>query len=397
MVALSKRIENLSESETIAMSQRSHKLKCEGYDVINLSIGEPDFFTPNNIKDAAKTAIDNNFTFYTPVNGYQELREEICNKFKRDNNLDFSPEQIVVTTGAKQAIANAILCLADADEEIIIPAPYWVSYSGISEIAGTKSIIIKTSIDNDFKITPEQLEKAITPQTKLFVFSSPSNPTGTVYSKQELKSLAAVFERYPHVYIISDEIYEYINYSNNHESIAQFSNIKPRVILVNGVSKAFSMTGWRLGYLAADKEISKACTKLQGQFTSGTSSISQRAAIEAMKTSREKTKYIIDEFNKRRDMVLRMLDDIPDIKTYTPDGSFYIFPDVSPYFGKSAGKNVINNSNDLCMYILNTAHVALVPGSAFGDPNCIRISYATSIEILTEAVNRLKKALKDLK
>jgi len=396
MGTLSQRIERLSESETLAMAQKSRELKAKGYDVINLSLGEPDFFTPDNIKEAAKKGIDDNYTFYTPVNGYLDLREAICKKFKRDNDLDYSPEQIVVTTGAKQAIANSVLCLVDPGQEVIIPAPYWVSYKDIVEMAEAEGVYIKASIENDFKITPDQLEKAITPNTKLFIFSSPCNPTGSSYTKEELEELAEVFERHPNVYIISDEIYEHINFSGKHESIAQFENIRSRVIVVNGVSKGFCMTGWRLGFMAADKNIAKACSKLQGQFTSGASSISQRAALEAVLTNPDETKHMLAKFKERRDMVLDMLKDIPKMKTNIPQGAFYIFPDISAYLGKSDGKKTISNSKDLCMYILDTVHVAVVPGGAFGDPDCIRISYATSEDLLTEAVKRLKKALEEL-
>ncbi len=396
MSILSKRIERLSESETLAMAQRSRELKAKGHDVINLSLGEPDFFTPDYIKEAAKKGIDDNYTFYTPVNGYMDLREAICKKLKRDNNLEFTPDQIVASTGAKQAIANSVLCLTDPGDEIIIPAPYWVSYKDIADIAEARGVYVQAGIENDFKITAGQLEKAITPKTKLFIFSSPCNPTGSVYSKQELKKLAEVFERNPHVYIISDEIYELINFSGKHESIAQFESIRSRVIIINGVSKGFCMTGWRLGYLAADKEIAKACTKLQGQFTSGAAGISQRAALKAMETDPVETKQMLEKFKQRRDMVLELLKDIKGMKTNTPNGAFYIFPDISAYLGKSDGENLIAKSKDLCMYILNSARVAVVPGDAFGNPNCIRISYATSEELLKEAISRIKTALERL-
>lgn len=378
------------------MAQRSRELKAAGYDVINLSLGEPDFYTPDTIKVAAKKGIDDNYTFYTPVNGYLDLRQAICKKLKRDNNLEYSPDQIVVSTGAKQAIANSMLCLADPGQQAVIPAPYWVSYRDLSELAELEGVYIRAEIENDFKITPDQLEKAITPKTKLFIFSSPCNPTGSVYTCRELRQLAEVFEQNPHVYIISDEIYEHINFAGKHESIAQFDNVRSRVILVNGVSKGFCMTGWRLGYMAASKEIAKACTKIQGQFTSGASSISQRAALKAMEISPGETKQMREKFRERRDMVLEMLKDIPLMKTNIPTGAFYIFPDISSYFGKSDGKNIISNSKDLSMYILNKANVAVVPGDAFGDPACIRISYATSEILLAEAVERLKYALAQL-
>ncbi len=396
MTVLSKRIERLSESETLAMAQRSRELKAEGFDVINLSLGEPDFYTPYSIKEAAKKGIDENHTFYTPVNGYLDLRQSICDKLKRDNDLDYSPEQIVVSTGAKQAVANSVLCLTDPGQEAVIPAPYWVSYKDIAAMAEVDGVYIRAAIENDFKITAEQLEKAITPSTRLFIFSSPCNPTGSVYTKHELRQLAEVFERNPHVFIISDEIYEHINFMGKHESIAQFENIRSRVILVNGVSKGFCMTGWRLGYMAASKEIAKACTKLQGQFTSGASSVSQRAALKAMKTDPLETKHMLEKFKERRDLVLEMLKDIPQLKTNLPQGAFYIFPDISAYLGKSDEKSTIASSKDLCMYILNKANVAVVPGEAFGDPNCIRISYATSEKLLIEAIRRIKDALAKL-
>jgi aspartate aminotransferase len=397
MNVLSDRINNLAQSETIAMSQRSRELKAKGFDVINLGVGEPDFFTPDRIKEAAKKAIDENYSLYTAVNGYVDLRDAICEKLARDNELSYTSDQIVVCTGGKHAIMNTVLCLVNPGDEVIIPTPYWVSYAQMADLAEGKKVFIDTSIETDFKITPAQLESAITSKSKIFVFSNPCNPSGSVYSRDELKSLADVFEKHPNVFIISDEIYEHINFNKNHESIAQFENIKDRVILVNGVSKGFAMTGWRIGYLAAHKDIAQAVTKLQGQFTSGSCSIAQRATIEAMKMNPEETYHMLDKFLERRDLVLEMMREIPGVKTNVPQGAFYIFPDVSSYFGKSDGEKVIGNASDLCMYILTKAYVSMVAGDAFGSPNCIRLSYATSNELLIEAIKRFKKALSELK
>ncbi len=397
MVQLSDRIKNLSESETLAMSRMIRELKAEGHDVINLSVGEPDFFTPDNIKTSAKQAIDDNYSFYTPVNGYQDLREAICHKLARDNKLSYTPDQIVVSTGAKQSIANAVLCLANPGDEVIVPAPYWVSYRELVKMAEATAVYIQAGIGNDFKITPRQLENAITAKTRLFIFSSPCNHTGSVYSKEELRALADVFAKHPQICIIADEIYEHINFSGKHESIAQFAAIKDQVILVNGVSKGFAMTGWRLGYMAAHPEIAKACTKLQGQVTSGTSSISQRAALAAMETDPAHTKGMLEKFRERRDLVIGLLADVPGTATNTPQGAFYLFVNVKSYFGKSDGTQNIHDANDLCMYLLKKAHIALVPGGAFGDDECVRLSYATSNELLTEAIKRMKKALSQLK
>ncbi len=397
MNPLSARINQLSESETLAMSQKSRELKAQGHDVINLSLGEPDFFTPDPIKEAAKRAIDENHSFYTPVPGYMELRQAICQKLRRDNGLTYTPAQIVVSTGAKQSIANSMLCLLDAGDEIIIPTPYWVSYKELAKLTGAKAVYVTAGIGNDFKITPQQLEEAITPRTKAFIFSSPCNPTGSVYSRKELEGLAAVFAGHPQVYIIADEIYELINFSGTHESIAQFESVRDRVVLVNGVSKGFAMTGWRLGYMAAAPEIAAACNKLQGQITSGTCSIAQRAAIEAMQADPKSTRPMLEAFRKRRDLVIGLLKDIPGVVVNEPQGAFYLFPDVQAYFGKSVGADSIAGASDLCMYLLNKAHVALVPGDAFGDPHCIRFSYATSENLLIEAVQRIKKALAVLK
>ena len=397
MTTLSNRINLLGESETLAMAKNSRELKEQGFDVINLSLGEPDFNTPDRIKVAAKQAIDDNYTFYTPVNGYQDVRRAISNKLKRDNNIDYTPEQIVITTGGKQAIANTVLCLVNPGDEVIIPKPYWVSYKQIVKMAEAKEVYIDSYIENDFKITAEQLEKAITPKSKLFMFSSPCNPSGSVYTKEELAELVKVFEKHPHVYILSDEIYEYINFEGSHYSIAQFESIKDRVIIINGLSKGYAMTGWRLGYSASNLEIAKACTKLQGQFTSATCSIAQRATIEAMSMGANDIKPMLDKFKERRDLVLDLMKDIPGVTTNKPQGAFYIFANIKHYLGKSDGNNKINTAEDLCMYLLNSVHVALVSGNAFGSPDCIRFSYATSNDLLIEAVKRIKEGLSKLK
>ncbi len=397
MIQLSDRINRLSESETLAMSRMSRELKAEGHDVINLSVGEPDFNTPDKLKEAGKQAIDDNFSFYTPVNGYQDLREAICQKLMRDNNLAYTPAQIVVSTGAKQSIANAMLCLVNPGDEVIVPAPFWVSYKEIVKMAEGTAVYVSAGIENDFKITAEQLESAITEKTKAFIFSSPCNPTGSVYSRDELKALAGVFEKHPNIYIISDEIYEHIIFEGKHESIAQFASIKDRVILVNGVSKGFAMTGWRVGYMAAHPEIAQACNKLQGQVTSGTCSIAQRATLAAMETDPETTHEMLEKFRERRDLVISLLKEIPGIACNTPAGAFYLFINIKSYLGKHDGDQPINTDGDLCMYLLRKAHIALVPGSAFGDGECIRFSYATANELLIEAVDRMKKALVKLK
>lgn len=399
MTTLTQRIITLAESETLAMSRKSRELKAEGHDVINLSLGEPDFNTPDYIKEAAKEAIDNNFTFYPPVAGYEDLRKAICTKLKRDNDLDYEPNQIVVSTGAKQSIANVVLSLVNPGDEVLVPAPYWVSYKEIIKVAEGKAVYIKASIENNFKVTPKQIEEAITPKTKLLIYSSPCNPTGSVYTRDELRGIAEMMARYPGITIIADEIYEHINFVGRHESICQFDFIKNQVVLVNGVSKGFAMTGWRIGFVAAPPDIAKACDKLQGQFTSGASSIAQRAALKAFVTPPGSTPdmgIMKQAFRERRDLMLKLLAEIPGMKLNHPDGAFYIFPDISYYFGKSNGQVTIQNSNDLCMYLLNKVFVALVPGDAFGDPNCIRFSYATSTDKLTEAVRRIKTALGEL-
>lgn len=396
---LSNRIQALSESETLAMSRKSRELKAQGHDVINLSLGEPDFNTPDYIKAAAKEAIDKNFTFYPPVAGYQDLREAICVKFKRDNNLEFTCDQIVVSTGAKQSIANVFLSLVNPGDEVLVPAPYWVSYKEIVKVAEGKAVFLPTTTESEFKLTPKQLEAAITPKTKLMIYSSPCNPTGSVYTRDELRAIAEVLRNHPHVYIIADEIYEHINFVGKHESIGQFEWLRDRLIIVNGVSKGFAMTGWRIGYIAAPRVIAQACDKLQGQFTSGASSIAQRAALKAILTDPDTPEMhtMKTAFRERRDLMLQLLSGIPGMKLNHPEGAFYIFPDISWYFGKSDGTTTVSNSADLCMYILNKVFVALVPGDAFGAPECIRFSYATSKEKLIEAVARIKDALKNLK
>ncbi|MDZ7741721.1 MAG: pyridoxal phosphate-dependent aminotransferase [Bacteroidota bacterium] len=398
--ALSERVKNLSESATLEMSRRSRELKAQGFDVINLSIGEPDFNTPLCIKEAAKQAIDDNFTHYTPVSGVPELRKAVAEKFRRDNGFDYGPENIVVSNGAKQSIANVIQCLVNEGDEVLVPSPYWVSYPEIIKLAGGRVVELPAGIDTDFKVRPEQVEKAITDKTKVFLFSSPCNPTGTVYSRDELQALAGVFAKYPNIFIISDEIYEYINFLGKHESIASFENIHERVIVVNGVSKGYAMTGWRIGYIAAPVFIAKACDTLQGQYTSGASSIAQMASLKAVKEDpckNEEMAEMISTFRKRRDLVLKLLNDIPGMKNNVPDGAFYIFPDISEYFGKTAGNRRISNAKDFCMYLLEEVHLAAVPGEAFGNPDCIRISYATSNDLLIEAIKRIKSAVERLK
>jgi aspartate aminotransferase len=394
---LSSLLQRFSEPETLKMAKLGRELRAKGVDVIDLSLGEPDFDTPQHIKDAAIKAINDNWSHYTPVPGFLDLREAICEKFRRDNNLDYDPSSIVVSTGAKQSLANAILALVDEGEEVIIPTPYWVTYSELVKIARGKVVEIQTSTTNGFKINASQLESAITDKTRVFLFSSPCNPSGAVYTKEELKSLAGVFQKYPHVTIISDEIYEYINFVGKHESIAQFSEIKERVIIVNGLSKGFAMTGWRLGYIASSIEIAKACEKLQGQFTSGANSITQKAAIVALTADLRPSMEMVKEFTRRRKKVLELVRDIPGIECSEPDGAFYIFPDVSYYFGKSDGQNKIANSGDFCMYLLNSAHVSSVMGDAFGEPKCVRFSFANSMEKIEEGFRRIKEALGKLK
>lgn len=391
---LSDRINNLSESATLKMTKLGRELAAKGVNVISLSVGEPDFNTPEHVKDAAKKALDENWTRYSPVPGYPELRQAIVNKLKTENNLDYDISQIVVSTGAKQSLSNVILTLINPGDEVIIPTPYWVSYSEMVILAEGKSVFINTEIDNNFKITPEQLEAAITPKTKLFMFSSPNNPTGTVYSKDELAALAKVFEKHPQVFILSDEIYEHINFVDKHESIAQFDSIKDRVIIINGFSKAFAMTGWRLGYIAANKTIAAANDKLQGQTTSGTCSISQRAGIVAYEQGLASVNKMKEAFARRRQLVYDLLSDIPGVRTNLPEGAFYFFPEISSFFGKKdQDGNIIKNSSDLALYLLNVGHVATVGGDSFGNDNYIRLSYAASDESLIEALKRIKVAL----
>lgn len=390
---LSDRIANLPESETIAMAQRARELAEAGKDIINLSLGEPDFDTPQHIKEAAKIALDQGYTKYTPVPGYLELRKAIVQKFKRDNNLEFEPDQIVVSTGAKQSIANAVLCLVNPGDEMILPAPYWVSYSAIGRLAGANIIEIPTDISSDFKIRPEQLEAQLTSRSRVMIFSSPCNPTGSVYTQNELEGLAEVIGKFPDLIVIADEIYEYINFTDDHYSLASVELIKDQVVTVNGLSKGFSMTGWRIGYLAAPKWLAQACTKMQGQFTSGTCSITQRAAIAAISGSLDEPYRMRDQFKIRRDRMLKLLSEIDGFVLNEPPGAFYFFPDIRAFFGKEIRGHKINTPSDLCMCLLEEAGVALVTGEAFGDPNCIRISYAASMGELEEAVKRMKEVL----
>lgn len=397
MIELSDRLQAMEESATIAMSQKSRELKAEGLDVISLSLGEPDFNTPEFIKVAAIQGMKDNYTKYTPVPGYEDLRQAISNKFKRDNNLDYPINQIVVSTGAKQSIANVVLSIVNNGDEVIIPAPYWVSYIEIVKVSEGIPVAVSAGIDTDFKITGAQLESVITEKTKMVIFSTPCNPTGSVYSKEELRDLADVLVRYPHIIVIADEIYEHINFGTKHESLAQFADIKDQVVTINGVSKAWAMTGWRLGYIGASKEIAAACSKIQGQFTSGTCSITQRAAIAAMDADPIVLVDMIAAFKSRRTLVLDALNQIEGVITNVPGGAFYVFPDVSYFYGKSYKGRTVNNGSDLALYILDEALVALVTGEAFGDPNCIRISYAASEETLTEAMKRVREALEKLK
>lgn len=397
MQTLSSRLARLSESQTIAMARRSRELKAQGIDVINLSLGEPDFSTPQVIKDAAKKAIDDDFSHYTHVSGYLELRQAVAQKFKRDNNLHFDADQIVVSTGAKQSIANVVLSIINPGDEIIIPVPYWVSYLDITKLAEGKPVFVEAGIDNDFKVTADQLKKAITPKTKLMIFSSPCNPTGSVYTQKELEEIAAVFAEHTGIYIISDEIYEHINFIGEHHSIGTIASVKDRVITVNGLSKAFAMTGWRVGYIGASKEIAKACDKIQGQITSATCSIAQKAAYTAVLLDPSVTYSMRDTFRKRRDTVLTLMKDIPGLKVNKPEGAFYVFPDITYYIGKSYKGTMIKNATDLCFYLLDKALVALVPGAAFGNDNYIRFTYSAAEEVLIEALKRMKEALSHLK
>jgi len=409
MNKLSDRINSLSESQTIAMSRKSRELGEKGIDIISLALGEPDFNTPDIVKQAAKKAIDDNYSFYPPVAGYLDLRKVIAKKFKEQNGLDYTADQIVVSTGAKQSIANVVLCLINPGDEVLVPTPFWVSYLEIIKLAEGKPILIPSTIETDFKVSAEQIEKAITPNTRMLIYSSPSNPTGSLYSKDELEEIARVIAKHPQIIIVSDEIYEHINFvdkhacvpertlARRHESIGQFDFIKDQVVTINGVSKAYAMTGWRLGYIGAPLYIAKACDKMQGQFTSAASSISQRAAIAALESPPEVVEEMRVKFLKRRNLMLSLFKEIPGFKLNVPDGAFYIFPEISALFNTTDGETIIKNADDLCMYLLNKAHVGLVPGEAFGAPGYIRISYATSEERLTEAAKRIKAAVEALK
>ena len=396
---ISKRVQRISLSATLEMTRRSRELRAQGKDIINLSIGEPDFNTPDPVKEAAKKAIDDNITHYPPVAGFRELQEAVSMKLKRDNNLDYSPEQVVVSNGAKQSLANIFMSILNPGDEVILAAPYWVSYSDIIKMASGTVVAVSTGVEKHFKIQPEDLRKAITPKTKAFLFNSPSNPTGMVYSEDEIAALVSVLKEYPDILIVSDEIYEHIHFSGKHVSIGSFSEVKDQVVIVNGVSKCYAMTGWRIGYMAGPKFLAEACIKLQGQYTSGPGSISQMAALTALKNSPKDSKYIhtmVSAFKERRDILVELMSKIPGIITYVPDGAFYLFPDVSYYFGKSFNGEKIKNSYDLCMYLLNEANVAVVPGEAFGEANSIRISYATSKNLIVEAIGRMKSALEKL-
>jgi aspartate aminotransferase len=394
---LSSLLTRFNEPETLKMAKLGRELRAKGIDVIDLSLGEPDFDTPQHIKDAAIKAINDNWSHYTPVAGFADLREAICTKLKRDNNLDYKPENIITSTGAKQSLANAIYAVVDAGDEVVIPTPYWVTYSELVKMAGGKVVEIRTSPEAGFKVTPAEVEAAITPKTRLFMFSSPCNPSGAFYSKAELEGLAEVFRKHPNIYIISDEIYEYINFVGKHESLAQFSDIKDRIILINGLSKGFAMTGWRLGYIAANTDVAKACEKIQGQMTSATCSITQKAAVAALTGDLKPSAEMTEEFTRRRAKVMELIKDIPGFKCSAPEGAFYIFPDVSYYYGKSNGEQIIANSADFSMYLLNTAHVSSVMGDAFGEPNCVRFSFANSMPNIEKAWARIKEALAKLK
>ncbi len=394
---LSSRLDRFSEPETLKMAKLGRELRAKGCDVIDLSLGEPDFDTPEHIKEAAKKAVDDNWSHYPPVAGYLDLREAVCLKFKRDNNLDYKPENIVVSTGAKQSLANAVLAIVDKGVEVVIPTPFWVTYSEIVKLGEGTAKLVHTDIEQKYKISPQQLEEAITPQTKLFIFSSPCNPSGTVYTKDELRALADVFLRHPQVFIISDEIYEYINFGKGHESIAQFPELKDRVIIINGLSKGFAMTGYRLGYIAAQTDVAKACEKLQGQFTSGANAVTQRAAIVALTGDLRPSHEMTEEFTRRRARMMELLKEIPGIQCAVPDGAFYVFPVISQYFGRKNGDEVIKDADDLCMYLLNTANVSVVTGRAFGEPTCVRISFANSMQNIEKGMKRIQDALKNLK
>lgn len=393
---LSQRILELQESQTLAMAKLSRTLKQAGKDIISLSLGEPDFVTPPEILKGAKKAIDDGYTFYPPVNGFLDLREAIVEKFKNENNLDYSIDQIVVSNGAKQSLINTMLCIINPGDEVIIPAPYWVSYLSMAQLSGGVSKFINTTIESDFKITAEQLADAITPKTKAFIFSSPCNPTGSVYSKEELAKLVKVFEKYPNITIISDEIYEHLNFASEHVSIASFESVKEQTVVINGVSKSYAMTGWRIGYMAASTEIAKACEKIQGQFTSGACSVAQKTALAALQSDKLLLRKLNALFKSRRDNLIDKIKCIDGIKVNKPDGAFYLFPEVSAYFNTQIGDRKITNGNDLCMYLLEDAGVSMIPGDAFGSPNNIRISYATSEEIINKAIDRVNHSLQKL-
>lgn len=397
MNTLSDRLNSLSPSATLAMSQKSSELKAQGIDIINLSVGEPDFNTPDHIKEAAKQAIDDNYSRYSPVAGYPFLREAIVAKLKNENGLDYAAGQITCSNGAKQCVCNAVLTLVNKGDEVIVPAPYWVSYTEMVKLAEGTPVIIRASIEQDFKITPAQLEAAITPKTKALILCSPSNPTGSVYGKEELQGLAEVLKKHPQVYVIADEIYEHINYVGHHESIAQFADVKDRVVIINGVSKAYAMTGWRIGFAAAPEWIIKGMNKLQGQYTSGPCSVSQKAAEAAYRGDQACVEEMRLAFERRRDLIVKLCKEIPGLEVNVPQGAFYLFPRCSSFFGKSFGDRKINNADDLAMYLLEVGHVACVSGAAFGDPDCFRMSYATSDENIVEAIRRIKEALGALK
>lgn len=397
MAKLSERLNRLAPSATLAMSQKSSEMKAQGIDVINLSVGEPDFNTPDHIKEAGKKAIEQNFSKYSPVPGYPDLRTAIVNKLEKENGLHYTASEILVSNGAKQCVCNAIMALVDDGEEVIIPAPYWVSYPQMVKLAGGEPVFIEAGFEQEFKITPEQLEAAITPKTKMLILCSPSNPTGSVYNKEELAALAEVIKRHDDLYVLADEIYEHINYVGKHESIAQFPGMKERSIIINGVSKAYAMTGWRIGFMAAPEWITKGCNKLQGQYTSGPSSISQKAALEAYVASQECVEVMRQAFEKRRDLIVSLAREIPGLEVNVPQGAFYLFPKCSSFYGKSDGERTINSSTDLAMYLLEKGHVATVGGDAFGDPDCFRMSYATSDDNIREAMKRIKEALAKLK
>ena len=393
MAQLSDRLNRLAPSATLAMSQKSSEMKAQGIDVINMSVGEPDFNTPEHIKDAAKKAIDENFSRYSPVPGYMDLREAISSKLKRENGLDYGVNEILVSNGAKQSVCNTIMALVNDGDEVIIPAPYWVSYPQMAKLAGVESVNVVAGFEQDFKMTPEQLEAAITPKTKLLILCSPSNPTGSVYNEEELRGLADVIKRHEDLYVLADEIYEHINYIGKHHSIAQIEGMKERTIVVNGVSKAYAMTGWRIGYIAAPEWIVKGCNKLQGQYTSGPCSVSQKAAVEAYMASQDCVEEMRKAFERRRDLIVSLAKDIPGLEVNVPQGAFYLFPKCSSFFGKTDGTHVINNSTDFALYLLEVGHVATVAGDAFGDPECFRMSYATSDDNIREAMSRIKSAV----